>query len=473
MPFTPSWNTSTTEARLWSRTEEGKVVCHLSPRNCTLRDGQYGFCGVRQNVDGRLVTLNYGRATQLTIESIETEAVFHYAPGAAILSLGNIGCMMNCDYCHNYKTSQARLVDAEDVHEYTPEEVVDYAQAHGVSILSWTYNDPVVWHEFVLDAGRLAHERGMKNLYKSAFFISKEGAEELCEVVDIFSVSLKTMDPKLYRKFSKGWLEPVLVATKLVFERGKHVEISNLMVTDANDTVDDAKALAEWVLTHLSPDVPLHFVRFHPDYKYTHVGRTPVDRLEFAREAVLEMGIRHCYLGNVYDSPATNTVCRGCGALLVARYGLNTKIVGLNENGFCNSCQFDAQMSCMELAQDQEISGDIPATTEIHSASTAHFRWGNDINSCHVEVEIPLDAEDGSVVQYCRLLADDTALGPFERRLNGNRHRFILSKSHPQETSIQVLVAQGVNVNLLPVYDRAHYPSASTGNGIQLPIINS
>ena len=219
--YEPQWTISNHPARLWARTEDDRVVCQLSPRNCTLREGQYGFCGVRRNVGGELVTLNYGCATQMTLESIETEAVFHFAPGAEILSLGNLGCMMNCDYCHNWQTSQAKFVSRGDVHYYTPGQVVDYAEEQGVSILSWTYNDPVVWHEFVLDAGRLARERGMTNLYKSAFFISLEGARELCEVVDIFSVSLKTMDEALYRKISKGWLPPVLDATPACLRGGE------------------------------------------------------------------------------------------------------------------------------------------------------------------------------------------------------------------------------------------------------------
>lgn len=208
-PFQPGWENIPRPARLAEHLD-GAVRCHLSPRNCTMRPGQAGFCGVRQNLDGRLVTLNYGRATHVTQESIETEAVFHYAPGAPILSLGNVGCMMNCDYCHNWKTSQARLISNGDVHYYTPEHVVQMALERNIPVISWTYNDPVVWHEFVLDTSRLAQQNGIRTLFKSAFFISLEGARELCDVIDIFSVSIKSMDPVWYRKITKGWLEPVL-----------------------------------------------------------------------------------------------------------------------------------------------------------------------------------------------------------------------------------------------------------------------
>src|SRR5262249_14862607 len=153
-------------------------------------------------------------------------------------------------------------------------------------------------------------------------FISLEGAAELCDVIDIFSISIKSMDEAWYRKITKGWLQPVLDATKFVFEQGKHVELSMLMVTDANDTPEHAKQLAYWVQTKLSDSVAIHFVRFHPDYKYTHVTRTPIERLEAARLAALSMGIKYCYLGNVYDSESVHTYCSGCGHRLVERYGL-------------------------------------------------------------------------------------------------------------------------------------------------------
>ncbi|MBU0595951.1 AmmeMemoRadiSam system radical SAM enzyme, partial [Candidatus Bipolaricaulota bacterium] len=173
------WRATQHPARLYETFADGRVVCHLSPRRCALKDGRHGFCGVRMNQGGRLVTLNYGKSVHATEESIETEAVFHFAPGERILSLGNIGCSLNCAYCQNWKTSQAKYVSDRDVFEYSPEGVVRFAKQHGIRILSWTYNDPVVWHEFVLDTARLAQAEGLLNLYKSAFFISEEAVEEL------------------------------------------------------------------------------------------------------------------------------------------------------------------------------------------------------------------------------------------------------------------------------------------------------
>src|SRR4051812_24572720 len=268
-------------AQLWSSLPDARVQCHLSPRECKIPIGGLGFCGVRYNEGGKLVTLNYGKSVPMTQETIETEAVYHYAPGARILSMGNIGCMMKCDFCHNWQTSQARLARDQDIVAYTPEQVVEYALRHGIGILSWTYNDPVVWHEFVVDTARLGRRHGLKNLFKSAFYIGPRAVDELLEVIDIFSLSLKSMNEEHYRKYTGGTLQPVLDAILQVYRaKGPHLELSNLCVTERNDTLDESMKVARWMLEHLDADVPLHYVRFHPDYQYTDVARTSVPFLE-------------------------------------------------------------------------------------------------------------------------------------------------------------------------------------------------
>ncbi|HWN43544.1 MAG TPA: AmmeMemoRadiSam system radical SAM enzyme [Thermoanaerobaculia bacterium] len=455
--YKPNWEASHHPARLEEDLGGGVVRCHLSPRQCKMTPGKAGFCGVRMNVDGRLVTLNYGRATHITQESIETEAVFHYAPGAPILSLGNVGCMMNCDYCHNWKTSQARLVSSKDVRQYTPEQVVDIALQRNIPVISWTYNDPVVWHEFVLDTSRLARQHGLRNLFKSAFYISLEGAAELCEVIDIFSVSIKSMDPDWYRRITKGSLEPVLEATKFVFDQGKHVEVSMLLVTDANDKVEDTRRLADWVLTNLSDTVPIHYVRFHPDYKYTHVGRTPIERLVAAREAALEMGVKYCYLGNVYDSDAVHTYCTGCGSRLIERYGLNAHMVGLDDEGRCLQCREPLIFKPLDFMRPALMT-DLGRDLAMGGRQRREFLWHGDIRSLHVEAQNNAEAA-GPI--FCRRLNPDPGHGsPQEVRVGRNEsYRFILSKSHPDETGVEIFSPAGFEVKLFEVYDRAHYPT--------------
>lgn len=453
----PQWQQSSQPGRLFSQLDDGRIECHLSPRNCKMKEGQAGFCRVRVNKGGELHTLNYGKSVNITEESIETEAVFHYMPGARILSLGNIGCMMNCDYCHNWKTSQARYVEDKDVHEYTPEQIVAKAEARDIPILSWTYNDPVVWHEFVLDTSLLAHKRGLKNLYKSAFFISMEGAAELCDVIDIFSISIKTMDETLYRKISKGWLPPVLEATQYVFEQGKHVEISNLMVTDANDSETDAEAIAAWILENLSDEVPLHFVRFHPDYKYTHVGRTPIERLVKARKVAMEMGIKHCYLGNVYGNEGTSTSCSNCGHLLIERYGLNTWVRGLSTDGNCVQCSSPISVNLMSNPQQPKAkmkSEDIESTL----LRERLYEWHGDVNACHVEIEN--EGTETMEIYYWHREKDGSRSGPFSIHIHiQESHRFIISKASPDEVGIIIEYPTHVRLKLYEVFDRAHYPT--------------
>ena len=415
---------------------------------------------VRANRDGRLVSLNYGRSVHATEETIETEAVFHYAPGEPILSMGNIGCMLNCDYCHNWKTSQARFVSDDDVHYYTPTEVVDIARRHQIRVLSWTYNDPVVWHEFVTETAALARKAGMVNLFKSAFFISREAIEELIPVIDIFSISVKSMDPRYYRKLTKGWIEPVLEGTKQVYRAGKHVEVSTLMVTDLSDDEKTARAVATFIGEELDASVPLHFVRFHPDYKMTDTRRTPVSRLEHARRTAMEMGIRHVYLGNVYDTDATTTTCHSCGHEQVTRYGLNARMVGVAMDGTCALCGETADLKLLDRRAHQQRVPELPSGERLQHAE---FRWHGDVRSLHVQVRNDTGVEQ---LVYQRRFGTDTE-GEWTRLqlLPGESYRFIAAKASPGELGVTVAIPAGVRSSLHEVFDRAHFPTVEVTKG--------
>jgi pyruvate formate lyase activating enzyme len=449
-----NWRQNYRPAHLEERLENSVVRCHLSPRNCVIQDGRVGFCGVRGNKDGRLVTYNYGKSVHATEETIETEAVNHFAPGERILSMGNIGCMMNCSYCHNWKTSQARYVSDKDVHYYTPEDVVRIALNHGIRCISWTYNDPVVWQEFVLDTAKLAKEAGLINLYKSAFYISQEAVEELLPFIDIFSISIKSIDPDYYKKFTMGRLEPVLAATKQVHRAGKHVEVSTLMITDISDNEATALKVADWVINDLDPTVPVHFVRFHPDYKMIETVRTPIPRLERAREVALDRGLEHVYLGNVYDTPASNTFCKGCNALLVTRYGLNARQVGIDRQGRCVACGRDAHFKLLPPLLQTNTTGESAPPAD---ASVKSVKWHGDIRSAHVEV---LNTTTEPLTVYHRFLGENE---PWNRipLTAQESYRFILAKSHTDEVGREVALPAGVNSNLHEVFDRAHFPTLS------------
>ncbi|CAH2903955.1 MAG: COG1180: Radical SAM, Pyruvate-formate lyase-activating enzyme like [uncultured Paraburkholderia sp.] len=453
-----NWQQQSHPARLEERLPDGSVRCHLSPRNCVIKEGGRGFCKVRGNRGGRLVTLNYGKGVHLTEETIETEAVFHFSPGERILSLGNIGCMLNCGYCHNWKTSQARYVTDADVHYYTPEQIVETALRHGIRILSWTYNDPVVWHEFILDTAWLAKQAGLINLYKSAFFISEEAVDELLPVIDIFSISIKSIDPDYYRKVTTGWVEPVLAATRKVYKAGKHVEVSTLMVTDISDDEQTARRISEWVKAELDVTVPLHFVRFHPDYKMSNSTRTPIPKLLSAREVAHDLGIQHVYLGNVNGVDGTDSRCVKCGNLLVTRYGLNARKIGLDEHGHCTQCGHDAHIKLpLPLLPLETV---VPDEVSLEGVDLRRFEWHGDIVSLHVQA-LNTSPKEACIVHRRRFA--DGSTGPWVKvhLASGESYRFIMAKSREDEVGPEVGIPQSVESNLHEVFDRAHFPTQS------------
>jgi pyruvate formate lyase activating enzyme len=450
------WQNSWQQARLEERFPDGSVRCHLSPRHCKIKEGKNGFCGVRGNRGGRLVTMNYGKSVHITEETIETEAVNHFSPGEPILSLGNIGCMLNCVYCHNWKTSQAKYVEDRHVYHYTPEQVVETALQHGIRVLSWTYNDPVVWHEFVRETAALGQKAGLINLYKSAFYISPEAVDELLPYIDIFSISIKSMDPVYYKKYTTGRLEPVLEATKQVFKAGKHVEVSTLMITDISDNDTTAMRITDWVLKDLSPTVPVHFVRFHPDYKLRNTIRTPIPRLIRARQLAMDAGIEQVYLGNVYDSTWTNTFCRSCGSLLVSRFGLNAVAEGIDDQADCKKC---GRHSNIRLLPDRPQR---PTVSELHSAisQVSHFDWHGDIRSLHVQARND-SAQDG-FVYWRRRYGDNRREAWRYISLKPNEsYRFILAKSNAEDVGPEIALSQGVQIAQHEVFDRAHFPTVA------------
>ncbi len=456
------WQETYQQARLEEQLADGSVRCHLSPRNCVIKEGQFGFCGVRGNRDGHLVTYSYGKGVHATEERIETEAVFHFEPGARILSLGNIGCMLNCTYCQNWKTSQARFVEDHDVHSYTPEGIIETALRHGIRVLSWTYNDPVVWHEFVRDTARLAKEAGLINLFKSAFYITIEAVDELLPYIDIFSISLKSLDEKYYPKVTAGEMQPVLDATKHVYNAGKHVEVSTLMITDLSDDEDTARKITDWVLRELDATVPMHFVRFHPDYRLRNTIRTPIPRLLRAQAIAREMGVEHVYVGNVNDPEVAKSCCAGCGATLVTRFGLNARNVGLDERGHCAACGRDAHFKLRgALGTDQLTVPALPAADfKLHDLD-----WHGDIALMHIEARNPT-AQPASL--YYRRRDGNGANDPWQvlTLTPGESYRFALAKASPGEIGPELAIDRALETNLHEVYDRAHFPTVTIDEGV-------
>ncbi|MBN2090314.1 AmmeMemoRadiSam system radical SAM enzyme [candidate division KSB1 bacterium] len=442
------------KASHYKRLSEKKVQCTLCPRGCKLGNGKRGFCGTRQNIDGDLYTLVYGKAVRVAQEYIETEGVYHFAPGAPILSIGNIGCNLHCKFCQNWRTSQMKFIEDGDYEVFTPEQIVNLALNKGIHILSWTYNDPVVWHEFVMDTARLAKQHGLLNLYKSAFYLTLEPVKELCEVFDVISVSLKSIREDYYRQHANGTLAPILENIRYVHQSGVHLEVSNLMVTDLNDSEEDAREIARWHLENTSAETPLHYVRFHPAYLYDKVLRTPVDRLERARQIAKEMGVKYCYVGNVFESDSGNSYCPECQNLLVKRFDINVETPGLTSDGHCQNCGHLTSIKVKPFSNVMQKVDD----NQYQHLSKEIYRWTNEVNRFHVEVkntdktncEIQVyrlghNSKSDILLQRTKILAEE-------------KYQFIISKSKPEENGIVLCYPPQLKIRVSELLDRAHLP---------------
>jgi pyruvate formate lyase activating enzyme len=444
-----NWRENSRLAKHWVFDEKAdKTECKLCPRHCKRAPGKFGFCGVRGNVNNEYHTFNYGRTVSPTIETIETEAVNHYRPGARILSLGNIGCMMNCNFCQNWTTSQVKFLDDKNVFEYTPEQIIDIAKKNNIEILSWTYNDPVVWHEFVLDTAYLAKKAGIKNLYKSALYIELEPLKELIDVIDIFSISSKSISEKYYRKYTKGTLGPVMEGIKEIHKSGKHLEISRLIVTGLNDNEWETEETVKWMLENLDNTVPLHFVAFHPAYKYLNVPRTPLSTLFEARDYAVKHGIEYCYIGNIYASDVSNTFCKKCGNRLVDRFGLNVSVLGLDSNGVCKNC---GTLSTIK----EPLSGNVYDTGILLDKFTGKqkisFDWNAEHNGLHIDILEPYsNSLIACITRFPNMESEYLEINGIER--------FAITKKSSNETGVKVALSSSVKISYLPLLDRAHFP---------------
>jgi pyruvate formate lyase activating enzyme len=325
------------EARFWHREADGRLLCTLCPRYCRLSEGQAGFCFIRQNDGGVLRSLGYGRPTGFAVDPIEKKPLNHFLPGTPILSFGTAGCNLGCLFCQNWDISKARL-DSLQSHDVTPEEVVDLAEREGCPSIAFTYNDPVIIGEFVIDVSRIARERGIRSVMVTAGYITPEARGEVFEFIDATNVDLKGFSERFYTKATLSHLAPVL-ETLIWLRRETDVwmEITTLLIPGWNDSDEEIRAECAWILSELGDDVPLHFTAFHPDYRMTEIERTPPATLRRARATALSMGLKYVYLGNVYDAEGQTTWCPGCGKALIARDWHNV-VDNKMEAGRCPGC---------------------------------------------------------------------------------------------------------------------------------------
>lgn len=326
----------TREASWYKKLGEGRVECQLCPQACTVADMERGTCGVRENRGGTYVTLVHGLAAAVHVDPIEKKPFFHVMPGEKAFSFSTAGCNVECKFCQNWELSQFRPEQVE-AYDLPPAALVAAAKQNGARLTAATYGEPVVFWEYVRDVAAAANAAGLKPTVVSNGFIKEKPLREVLPSLAAIKIDLKSFSDRFYREQVRGRLEPVLETLQIIREVGVWLEIVVLLVPALNDSEAELRELTGWVRAKLGPDVPLHFTRFHPTYRLTDLPPTPVATLERAWSIGREAGLNYVYLGNVPGHPGENTVCPGCGEVLIRRVGFQVVAKSLI-GGACPKC---------------------------------------------------------------------------------------------------------------------------------------
>lgn len=324
------------EAMFYERLGEGKVRCFLCAQHCIISPGKRGICAVRENIDGTLFSLVYGKVIARHIDPIEKKPLFHFYPGSRSYSIATVGCNFRCLHCQNYDISQyPKIYPDIPGEEMTPEEVVREAEIAGCESISYTYTEPTIFFEFAYDCARLAHEKGIKNVFVSNGYTSPEATRTIAPYLDGNNIDLKG-DDNFYKKVVGARLQPVLDTIKLMKELGVWVEVTTLIIPTYNDSEEFLRWVAEFIRS-VDPAMPWHVTQFYPTYKLIDQPRTPISTLRRAREIGLKAGLKYVYEGNVPGEGGENTYCPECGELLIERFGFSLTTIRMKDSR-CSNC---------------------------------------------------------------------------------------------------------------------------------------
>ena len=328
----------TVATKYWHALDDGRIQCDLCPRFCKLREGQRGMCFVRARENDAIVLTTYGRSSGFCIDPVEKKPLNHFLPGSAVLSFGTAGCNLACDFCQNWDISKSREVETLSENA-SPDAIARAAAETGCRAVAFTYNDPVIFMEYAIDVAKACHERGIATIAVTAGEICEAPRREFYQYMDAANVDLKAFTQDFYWKICKGDLQTVLdTLTYLKRETSVWFEITTLLIPGKNDSDDELKAMSEWIMKELGPDVPLHFSAFHPDYRMLDVPPTPPETLKRARAIARNAGIHHVYVGNIHDEEGSSTYCHACGEKLIGRDWYVMTKWNLAANGSCRKC---------------------------------------------------------------------------------------------------------------------------------------
>ena len=328
----------TVKTRYWHKLEDDRIQCDLCPRYCKLHKDQRGLCFVRQNQENEVVMTSYSRSSGFAIDPIEKKPLNHFLPGSPVFSFGNAGCNLACKFCQNWDISKSKEMDTL-MSKASPEAIAQAALAYSCDSVAYTYNDPVIFHEYAIDTAQACRSLGIKSVAVSAGYVSPEPRAEFYKWMDAANIDLKAFTERFYRQITGSHLEPVLETLKYIkHETSTWLELTTLLIPGENDTQAELEAMTQWVVTNLGPDIPMHFSAFHPDWKMLDKPATPIDSLLLARQIALKNGVRYAYIGNVHDKAADSTYCHSCGALLIGRDWYELSEWNLDNFGCCRFC---------------------------------------------------------------------------------------------------------------------------------------
>jgi pyruvate formate lyase activating enzyme len=329
---------TTVPGRYWHALSDGRIQCDMCPRFCKLHEGQRGLCFVRARDGERMVLTTYGRSSGFCVDPIEKKPLNHYLPGTPILSFGTAGCNLACRFCQNWDISKSREVETL-ADAASPETIAAAAERLACRSVAFTYNDPVIFHEYAIDVADACRARGIRSVAVTAGYVCPEPRAEFYRHMDAANVDLKGFTERFYDKVCSGRLQPVL-DTLVYLKRETDVwfEITTLLIPGENDSQGEIEAETQWIMENLGPDVPLHFTAFHPDWKMLDKPHTPPATLTRARKIAVENGLRYVYTGNVHDRVGGSTYCHGCGELLIGRDWYNLLAWRLDDQGRCLEC---------------------------------------------------------------------------------------------------------------------------------------
>lgn len=327
------------EAKYYQKLSKGSLRCNLCPHYCDLSEGERGKCGVRKNVNGTLLAENYGVISSVHLDPIEKKPLYHYYPSSSILSVGSVGCNLSCSFCQNCDISQTTVDDYPWLRHHSVEQVLSYNDQYSDNIgIAYTYNEPTVYFEFMIDLARESHKQGLKNVMVSNGYIAVEPLKEVIELIDAFNIDLKAFNNGFYRKFADARINPVKDNLKEIRKADKHLEITNLIIPSLNDDEKEFEEMVKWIHNELGEHTVLHLSRYFPAYRLQYPP-TPTETISRLFE-ISKSYLPYTYTGNLNFFPGQNTNCHQCGTLLIERKnGYLTKVKKLDDNGKCLTCK--------------------------------------------------------------------------------------------------------------------------------------